>query len=195
MIRLFTALCKSILEILTDEDIFLLANEDYRHGREACPCCGAVGQLYSYGDYSRDLTYLKAGKVTYSRINPLRFICGSCGATHAMLPDIVIPYGRYSLGIVLAALIAYFERATTVVKICENFGIAVSTIYEWKKRMLSHKELMLGLLISRKTPALAFLRGLIGSNSLSESLSRFFRKYGFSFMQNKSILTSRSRPP
>jgi len=184
-----------MLEILTDEEIFLLAKDGYRHGCEACPCCGAVGQLSNYGDYSRDLTYLQTGKVTDSRINPLRFVCRSCGATHAMLPDIVIPYGRYSLGFVLAALIAYFERDTIVVIICENFGIAVSTIYEWKKRMLSHKELMLGILISCKTPALAFLRGLIGSNALSESLSRFFRKYGFSFMQNKSQLTPRSRPP
>ena len=109
-----------MLEILTDEDIFLKAKGGCRLGCEACPRCGAAGQLSNYGDYSRDFTYLQAGKVTDSRISPLRFECGSCGATHAMLPDIVIPYGRYSLGFVLAALIAYFERATAVVKICEK---------------------------------------------------------------------------
>ena len=184
-----------MFEILTDEAIFLEAKGGYRRSGEACPCCGAVGKLTEYGEYSRGLTYLQAGKVADSRVSPLRFECKSCGSTHALLPDIVIPYGRYSLGFVLTVLIAYFERASTVERICENFGIAISTIYEWKKRVLSHKDLMLGLLISRKMPALAFLRGLLGSDGMSDFLRRFFRKYGFSFMQRRSPSASRSRPP
>ena len=130
-----------------------------------------------------------------SILNPRRVKCSSCGATHALLPDIVIPYGRYSLSFVLTALITYFERANTVEKICAQLGIAISTIYEWKKRMLAHKDLMLGILISRKVPALAFLRGLLKSKRLSVILSGFFHRYGFSFMQRRSTSATRSRPP
>ena len=195
MIRLFTALCKSMFESLTDEPTFFKAKDGYRYENEACPRCGAIGKLIEHGDYSRYLAYLKDEGTTYSRLNPLRFECKSCGATHALLPDIVIPYGRYSLSFVLTALIAYYERKTTVENICMQFGIAISTIYEWKKRILSCKELMLGLIISQKTSALAFLWGLFGSNNLSDSLRAFFCKYGFSFMQRQPSSTSQSRSP
>ena len=183
------------MKSLCDEAIFLEATGQYSYISEACPCCGATGKLTPHGDYGRGFSEHKDGKRTDSWLKPLRFKCGSCGATHAMLPDIVIPYGRYSFRFVLTVLVAYFERAATVAKICEDFGIAVSTLYEWKKRMASHKELMLGVLISRKTSALAFLQGLLGSNNLSYSLRAFFQRYGLSFMQRRSPSTSRSRPP
>lgn len=195
MVRLFTALCKCFLENIYDEIIFREANCHYSYLGEACPRCGAVGKLTPHGDYTRGFTEHKDRKNVDSRLKPLRFLCKSCGATHALLPDIVIPYGRYSLRFVLTVLIAYFERTTTVVKICEQYDIAVSTLYEWKKRMALHKDLMLGVLISRKTTALAFLRNLLGSNNLSDCLRIFFHKYGFSFMQNRSIPASRRRPP
>jgi transposase-like protein len=195
MIRLFTALCKGLLEIISEEDIFNDISGGFNHYDKPCPRCGAVGKYTDHGDYDRGLTYLNAGKIIDARIRPLRFKCESCNVSHAVLPDIVIPYGRYNLSFVLKALIAYYERKMTVVKICEKLGIAVSTLYEWKKRILLHKELMLGLLVSSKTPVLAFLRGLIKKRNLSKSLNDFFRKYGFSFMQNGSTTTAQSHPP
>ena len=195
MIRLFTALCKSLLEVICDEELFKDATGRYRYHNETCPCCGAAGKISAYGSYSRNLVYHKGGKIIDSRVMPLRFKCKSCGATHALLPDIIIPYSPYNLVFVLTVLIAYFDRETTVVNICERFGIAVSTLYEWKKRIASHKDLMLGILISQKTPTLAFLRGLLGHGALSETLRTFFHKYGFSFMQNRPASASRSRPP
>jgi transposase-like protein len=95
----------------------------------------------------------------------------------------------------LKVLVAYYERVNTVVEICKDFHITVSTLYEWKKRIESHKELLLGILVGQKTPALAFLRGLINSNRLSGTLRKFYKKYGFSFLQNKSLPASQSRPP
>jgi transposase-like protein len=195
MVRFFTALCKSLLKNICDEVIFQEATYRYSYLGEACPHCGAVGKLAPHGDYTRGFTGRKDRKNVDSWLKPLRFLCKSCDTTHALLPDIVIPYGRYSLSFVLTVLIAYFERTTSVVNICEQFGIAVSTLYEWKKRMALHKDLMLGVLISRKTTALAFLRNLLGSNNLSDCLRIFFHKYGFSFMQNRSIPASRRRPP
>jgi len=195
MLRLFTAFCKSLLEIISEEDIFNDISNGFSHYDKPCPRCNTVGKLTPYGNYDRGLTYLKHDKIIDSRIQPIRFKCESCTVSHAVLPDIVIPYGRYNLSFVLKALIAYYERKTTVVKICEQLKIAVSTLYEWKKRMLLHKELMLGLLISSKIPALAFLQGLLRKRNLSDTLSGFYQKYGFSFMQNRSNVAAQSHPP
>jgi ribosomal protein S27AE len=162
---------------------------------EPCPICGAVGKLAEHGDYSRYLTSFESGQIVDSTVDPKRVCCSSCGSTHAILPGIIIPYGRYSLIFVLTVMAAYFERAATVTSICERFGIAVSTIYKWKERIALHKDLMLGILISQKHHAHSFILGLIESNDLSDTLRRFFRKYGFSFMQNRSVSASRSRPP
>jgi transposase-like protein len=83
------------------------------------------------------------------------------------------------------------EETPTVMDICERFGIAVSTLYEWQKRLLEHKECLLGTLSSQKAPALAFLRGLFASSRLSDTLRGFFRRHGFSFMQARSPMATR----
>jgi transposase-like protein len=154
-----------------------------------------MGKLSSHGRYSRGIVSLVRGGIDERRISPLRFKCTSCGATHALLPDILIPYSPYSLRFKLSALSAYFERDTTVAAVCERFGIAVSTLYEWKKLLLEHKNIMLGVLASRKTDALAFLRGLFESSRLSSRICDFFRHHAVSFLQNQSMATTRSIPP
>jgi transposase-like protein/ribosomal protein S27AE len=194
MIRLFEALCKSLFCSLVDAELFYDATSGFRHYGRHCPRCGARGKLSPYGDYSRWLVSLQ-GKAFAQLIQPLRFKCKSCGATHALLPDILIPYSPYSLRFKLAVLIAYFERGTSVVAICERFGIAVSTLYAWKALFLEHKELMLGVLLSRKEPALAFLRGLSRSADISRILQRFFDRHAFSFMQGRPKTAPRSLPP
>jgi transposase-like protein len=195
MIRLFTALCKHILENLPDGRLFLEAVAGFRHHGAKCPRCGATGKLSPHGAYFRNLVSFEDNQPLDQRVSPPRFKCASCGATHALLPDVSTPYSQYSLRFKLAVLIAYFERATTVVAICERFGIAVSTLYRWKGLLLGHKELLLGALASLKEPALGFLLGLLGDARLSERLQGFFRRHGFSFMQRQPIAATRTRPP
>ena len=195
MIRRFTTLCKAILDNLSDEDIFLKATDEFRHHGEKCPCCGAVGKLSPYGGYSRNLVSHKNRITIESRVRPLRFKCASCRATHAILPDILIPYSQYSLRFMLTVLLAYFKRDKTVVAICERFGIAVSTLYAWKERLLKHKELLLGVILNRKQPARTFLQNLFGSADISDRLLYFFNQYAFSFLQNQPIAATCSPPP
>jgi len=195
MIRLFTALCKSFLKELSEWQIFHESTYEYSHLGEACPKCGAKGQLSGHGDYGRGLTSYEDGQIVYRLIGVLRYLCASCKATHALLPDIIVPYSPYSLLFMLTALIAYYDRSGTVAEVCTRFGIAVSTIYDWKDRIAKHKDLMLGVLISRKRRAHSFILGLLDSPDLSGPFRRFFRICGFSFMQNRSISASRSRPP
>jgi len=193
MVRLFAALCKIKLKELSDDAIFQDATKSFRHHSEKCPSCGAVGLLSPNGCYMRNLVTYRDGRIIGSRISVDLFKCASCGASHALLPDILVPYSPYSLRFKLTVLLAYFERKTTVAAVCEHFGIAVSTLYEWKKIFLSHKELFLGVIASLKEPALDFLKHLFGSDCLSDRLHSFFRRHAFSFMQNHK--TARSRPP
>jgi transposase-like protein len=195
MVRLFTALCKSFLKELSEKQMFQKATDEFSHLGEKCPKCGAAGRLSGHGDYGRGLTSFEDGQIVDASVRPSRLLCSSCGATHALLPDIIVPYSPYSLLFMLAALIAYYERATTVSDICTRFGIAISTIYEWKKRIALHKDLMLGVLISQKRRAHSYILELLDPAVLSDDLRRFYRKHGFSFMQNRSTSAPRSRPP
>ena len=176
-------------------DIFKKVSDGLCLYNEKCPNCGAVGKLSPYGCYSRNLVSYKDGATVESRICPLRFKCASCDTTHALLPDVLIPYSPYSLSFKLTVLIAYFERNMTVTQICEHFAIAVSTLYSWKELLLEHKNLLLGMLASRKESGIAFLRSLFEAGSLSIHLRRFFHQHAFSFMQCQTATTTRSYPP
>ena len=195
MIRLVTALCKSFLKELTERMIFQKATDEFSCLGERCPKCGAKGKLSAHGDYSRGLTTYEDNNVVDYVLRPPRAYCSSCSSTHALLPDIIVPYSTFSLMFMLAALIAYYERKTTVTEICNQFGIAVSTIYDWKARIALHKDLMLGALISQMQRTHSYVLELLDSDDLSGILHRFFRKYGYSFMQHRSESAARSRPP
>jgi hypothetical protein len=184
-----------MMENLIDEDIFQKATDGFKHDNECCPRCGARGKLTPYGGYWKWLVSIDGKGANAKRIYALRFECRSCGATHALLPDILVPYSQYSLRFKLTVLIAYFERDEAVIAVCERFGIAVSTVYEWKKILLLHKALFLGVLLDQKEPALTFLNGLLSGDPLSDHLKGFFQRYAFSFLQDKPIPATHSRSP
>ena len=195
MIRHILALCNNTLEHISDEAVFQNASDGFNHYSVRCPNCGASGKLSRYTHYKRWLMSYSGGKVRNSRISPIRFVCASCGETHALLTGNLVPYSSYSLSFMLTVLIAYFTRITTVQAVCDHFEIAVSTMYVWRNRLFTHKGLALGALLSLKTPALDFLKGLFQSDRISDYLSDFFTHYGFSFMQNHTSKAARSHPP
>lgn len=59
----------------------------------SCPSCNCPGCLVKHGYYKRTVTI----KGIKHRINILRVKCKSCGKTHAILPDFIIPYFQTSL--------------------------------------------------------------------------------------------------
>ena len=201
MIPYFTNICKlisekikNIIKTFCEVQIYQDVADRYRHYDERCPSCGAKSKLDPYGSYWRHMVYYANSKIEDKRIKILRFKCKSCKKTHALLPDVLIPYSPYSLNFKLSVLLEYFKREKTVVKICEYFGIAISTLYAWKKQLLDHKELMIGVIASKNSTIITFLRELFDS----DSLQRFFSKYNFSFLQNKrkyNQSTTQSIPP
>ena len=68
MIRLFTTLCKALLEQLTDVAIFKNATDGFHRQEEKCPHCGAFGKLAPYGNYSRNLVSYKGGITVEDRM-------------------------------------------------------------------------------------------------------------------------------
>lgn len=105
--------------------------------------------------------------------------CGSCGHTHALLPATLVPYSSYSLRFILSVLRAYFLRTDTVAGICERVGIAISTLYRWKKLFLTHKQLWLGVLEAMHRDHCSFLDQLDGV-----ALKSHYLAFRVSFLQS-----------
>lgn len=149
---------------------------------ERCPSCGAKGGCRFFSSYKRYIVDAVNGQILTEECEILRLIC-SCGHTHAILPDFIVPYDSYSLPCILYILRAYFAHSMTIGEICDAFGISYSTLYRWKAAFFSHKAWWLGLMCSGKTPSLEFLDGILGREHFSDFASGFFIKTLYSFLQ------------
>ena len=129
----------------------------YSCNTEVCPRCGAKGCCNPHASYHRTLIDFIAGKPVYSRIIVCRVICTSCGHTHAVLPDVMIPYATYSLFFILRVLAEFFTHLCTVEKLCARFSITPAMLYRWKALFLDHKKLWLGVLGDAGTQPRSFL--------------------------------------
>ena len=183
MIRHFAAVFKPHSKNYSEIELFHHGIESFRPQEALCASCGARGRFSFHDSYKRDLiTYDE--QVHIHKISIPRYLCASCGHPHAVIPDMLIPYGSYSLRFVLAAVKAYFSRAVsgaTVALICDKFQIAISTLYAWKKRFLSHKSLWLGAMANLASTEVRFLTEFLPCPNL---LADFFDCFGFSFLQN-----------
>lgn len=182
MIRNFTILCKLNSIIKSDLLLFHEAIASFSIGSSFCPCCGAKGCLFSHASYARDLITIEHGKVCYHSITIPRVICSSCGHTHAILPDVLIPYGSYSLRFILTVLRAFFLRKETIDSLCSRYQLSRSTLYSWRNLFFLHKRLWLGYLIDLSTSSLEFLDMLFTKLYLED----FFLKTTISFLQSVS---------
>lgn len=97
-------------------------------GLQTCPCCGAKGSCRIHAYYGRSLVDFMGGVPVRHNLCVLRLIC-TCGHTHAILPDFIIPYSGYGLFFLLRVLAEYFLRLSTVEELCERFSITLSQLY------------------------------------------------------------------
>lgn len=61
----------------------------------------------------------------------MRVFFKSCQHTHAILPDILFPYSRYSLLFVLLVPDEHFARIRAVDQLCGRFLITTLQLYKW----------------------------------------------------------------
>ena len=113
-------------------------------GEAALPLLYVYLNCIKHASYERSLVSFEKGRVVFPRQLVLRVICTSCQHTHAILPDVIIPYGSYSLSFNLHLMKEYYFHYLTVEKLCDRFCLSISTFYRLKHIYLSHRLLWLG---------------------------------------------------
>lgn len=99
--------------------------DSYSHTLQECPSCHSAGNLIPHGSYKRNIIDFSRNKTTYRKISVKRLKCRSCGHTHAILPDLIVPYAQYSLFFLLRVLGEYFLRSKTISQICHVWNTDV----------------------------------------------------------------------
>ncbi|MBU7008804.1 DUF6431 domain-containing protein [Phosphitispora fastidiosa] len=185
MIRVFELFCKLNFINLSAKDIFLQSMAEFHPHDHKCPFCLTEHPDWKkHAVYERYLISFESGRTVSYLITIIRYRCSSCGHTHAILPEPVIPYQSYSLLFILAVMRDYFISSLTVKDICAKYDISVSTLYSWKALFLRHKKIWLGLLNDACTSPLQFLNSLFIENL--HTLKEFFLTAGVSFLQGAS---------
>lgn len=151
---------------------------------ETCPVCESTGNLLIHSYYRRNLIDFIDGKVVHHEITIMRLQCDSCGSTHAILPDFIIPYCSYSLFFILQVLGLYFLHLCSVEKLCEKFSITLRQLYKWLALFHTHKARWLGFLNDMELPSRSFLFRLGSMEHYSLFASGFVSTFSFSFLQS-----------
>jgi len=190
MIRERAILCKLNRIKISDKELLDTAAPSFK----SCPACGARGCCHPHASYTRWMISIRNGVRVENMLTIKRVICASCGCTHALLYDVLIPYGSYSLRFILHVLRAYLNRSGTVAALCGQFSIAISTLYAWIDLFNEHANLWLSVLERISQVSLQIIDFFESIDMLPFS---FFQRYGFSFFQNRRTTRSdrASKPP
>ena len=178
MIRPFTVFCKLNQISFSDRQWLEKETGSLSHTDGICPVCHAKACLSPFASYTRYLVEWENALPSTHEVTVHRYLCSSCGHTHALLSSALVPYSSYSLRFILIVLRSYFLGRKSVQQICAGAGIAVSTLYRWKSLFLSHKALWLGVLESLAVPHAVFLEDMDGI-----LLHGFYQTFGITFQQ------------
>jgi len=178
MIRPFTVFCKLNQIPFSDRQWFEQEAASLSHTDGDCPVCHAHACMSPFASYTRYLVEWCGEEPRVHEMTVQRYLCSSCGHTHALLPSTLVPYSSYSLRFILTVLRAHFLGLKSVQKICGNARISVSTFYRWKALFLEHKALWLGVLEELAISQASFLESMDGS-----LLRDFYQTFRFSFLQ------------
>lgn len=155
----------------------------FRPEIRTCPCCGAKGSCHIHAYYGRSITDFINAKPVRHELCITRLVC-SCGHTHAILPDFIIPYSGYGLFFILRVLAEYFAGLYTAERICERFFITRNQFYHWFSMWHDHKEEWLGALSSMEASDLSFMKEILTNSCCSDFTSAFVRRFAVSFLQS-----------
>ena len=195
MIRKNLLNCKLNFDELYAKTIFPAFKEKYVSKKEVCPSCGASGFCRLFASYKRFLIDFAKGRIHQHHVKIFRVKCESCGHTHAILPDFIIPYCQYSMPFILQVLRVYFLREKTVREICDVFDISPQLFYRWLRVFGKHKTWHLGSLASAETNPGVFLDRVISRDPFTGFLSKFHEKTLFTFLQNHANPANCARKP
>ena len=194
MVRLFIYLFKlDIHRLKTAAEIFQAAMKRFNMHGTPCPECKTKRHFSSHDKYVHHLVDYYNNKVQEGSVEIKIIRCKSCKRknTYAVLPDLFVPHKSYSILYIMLVLRAVMLRTESVAAVCRRYGVAVSTYYRWKKRYCTYKSLNLGALekyFYEKDPHLLKPVHICFTNFLY----KFYKRYGFSFLQHSKTAESRS---
>ena len=191
MIRLFSKLCKCFNKISFENEINIFNRymESINVDDLVCPFCKAKHELSSFASYKRHLVTYDGNKVHDNIIIISRYICSSCGHTHAILPPVIIPYLSFSFNFILSIIHDYLVgKFDSIEALCNHYETSISTFYRILKKFKEHKKLWLGLLEDKLNSNLALIQKLKTKTFLEieNFLMKFFNQNGLSFFQETS---------
>jgi Domain of unknown function (DUF6431) len=108
------------------------ASADLASGALACPSCGA-GRLRPWGHGRERVVRLRHG--ARARLRPRRGRCGSCQATHILLPSWMAPRRADATGVIAAAAVASALHGTGTARIGAGLGVPAGTVRGWLRRL------------------------------------------------------------
>lgn len=155
----------------------------FRPELEICPCCECKGNCRIHAYYYRYILDFRNGKPCCARIRDMRVIC-SCGHTHAILLDFIVPYRQLSLKYLIQALFAFYAHRKSIYQICPHFCLDPAFLYRLKDLYEEHKRIRLGGLEDACAAHLTFPRSLCMQPDISEFLHAFYQRTSVSFLQS-----------
>ena len=186
MIRKNLINCKLFHEKRSGNIIFSESVEHLRTHGAVCPHCGN-SSFHIHGYYERTVIDFVNNKPVKTVLCICRLICSFCrnpSATHALLPDPIIPYCRHSLRFILRVLAEHTFRLRSVERICEAFDISVRTFYRWQKLLEEHRKEWQGLLYASGMDLRTALLDLLRQSPFSSFAGSFIQKTGLSLLQS-----------
>jgi hypothetical protein len=194
MIRKKILNCKLILPFFVINSEIERFQESIDPETERCPSCGSKGTCRIFASYERHVIDILEDRVVCRRIQIYRVLC-SCGHTHALIPDFLVPYMQYSLPFILYILKLYFSHSMTVQALCEIYGISHATLYKWKRTFAKHKSWIQGMVRAQQQLNQKFLASLLSSPVFSDFTNLFFRQTLYSFLQTHANPANCSQLP
>lgn len=192
MIRLNALDCKLKNTILHIRSLFRQSLQQNPLFLLVCPYCGGKGTCRPRGSYERNLVTFPDKVPEVIRLKIPRVQC-SCGKSHALLPDFIVPYLSYALPMILQILSDYFQRRLTIHGICEKYLVSPPLIYRLKKLFLLHKKQWLGILRDMALSAPDFIEEL-RTGSYARFQNAFLRLTAYSFLQSHKNPANCERP-
>lgn len=186
MIRVFNIFCKIKNFLISAAAMYEEAIKEIDLKNVACPYCNTKDPAWSkHATYSRYLiSYSSHQGVLYERITVTRYRCSSCNHTHAILPEMIVPYNMYSIVFILHMLCDYFSGSYTVNAICAKYDISISTLYKWKELFEKQEKLWLNVIDKLKENHMDFIKSFFkDENSRLHKLKNFFDMCNRSFLQ------------
>lgn len=94
-----------------------------------CPRCNAKANFSYHGSYYRNISFIREDRIYDFNVSVTRVICNSCGATHALLPDFIVPYKSFSRDSIL--YVVTNAVSSSVLKVSEKLSISMELIYSF----------------------------------------------------------------